>query len=189
MAGDTAVERLLPGGRVKPGHDERGWAAVMDNRLRIRRAISGDAALVLKFIRDLAVYEELLHEVRASEADIAAQLFGPTPKAFAEIAEWEGRPVGFALWFFNFSTFAGRPGIYLEDLFVDPGLRGKGIGKALLAHLARLALTEDCCMVQWWVLNWNKPSIAFYEGIGAKPKDEWTVYRLSGEAMEALARS
>lgn len=161
----------------------------MSDQLRIRRAVPGDEGVVLHFIKELAVYEELLHEVRASEADIALQLFGPSPKATAEIAEWEGKAVGFALWFYNFSTFAGKPGIYLEDLYVDPAQRGLGIGKALLRHLARLAIEQDCGMVQWWVLNWNKPPIAFYKSIGAKPKDEWTVYRLSGDEMKALAAS
>ena len=159
----------------------------MTGSLTIRRAIAGDEALVLHFIRELAVYEELLEHVVASEADIAAQLFVDHPRAFCAIAEWQGRAVGFALWFYNFSTFAGRPGIYLEDLFVDPSQRGRGIGKSLLKHLAQLAVAEKCCMVQWWVLNWNKPSIAFYEQLGAKAKDEWTVYRLAGEEMKALA--
>ena len=161
----------------------------MNGPLTIRRAVAADAGLVLAFIRALAVYEKQLDQVRASEADIASSLFGPNPRAYAEIAEWDGRPVGFAVWFYNYSTFAGRPGIYLEDLFVEPDLRGKGIGKAMLAHLAGLAVAEGLCMVQWWVLNWNTPSIGFYDSIGAKPKDEWTVYRLSGEAMEALALS
>ncbi len=157
--------------------------------LAIRAAAPGDEALILRFIRELADYEKLLHEVKADEAMLTAWLFGPSPRASCDIAEWDGRPVGFALWFYNFSTFAGRPGIYLEDLYVEPQARGRGAGKALLAHLAKRAVAEGCCMVQWWVLNWNAPSIEFYRSLGAVPKDEWTVYRLHGEALERLADS
>ena len=157
--------------------------------LTLRSAVAGDEDLVFYFITALAEYEKQRHEVKSSAADIAKHLFADKPRAYAEIAEWDGKPVGFALWFYNFSTFAGRPGLYLEDLFVEPDARGKGIGKALLARLAARAVAEDCCMVQWWVLNWNTPSIDFYKSIGAAPKDEWTVYRLSGAAMKAMAAS
>lgn len=155
--------------------------------LTIRAAVKGDEELIIRFIKALAAYEKQAHEVRSTAADIATHLFGPSPRAFCDIAEWEGRPVGFALFFYNFSTFAGRPGLYLEDLFVEPALRGKGIGKALLKGLAARAVREDLCMVQWWVLNWNTPAVEFYKSIGAAAKDDWTVYRLSGVAMKDLA--
>lgn len=158
-----------------------------EGALTLRAAVAGDEALVFDFITALADYEKQRHEVKSSAADIAKHLFGERPRAYAEIAEWNGAPVGFALWFYNFSTFAGRPGIYLEDLFVAPEMRGRGIGKALLARLAARAVAEECCMVQWWVLNWNTPSIAFYKSIGAVPKDEWTVHRLSGAALKHMA--
>lgn len=154
--------------------------------LVIRRAERQDAALVHYFICALAEYEKLLHEVEASEADIARDLFGPNPRIFCEIAEWDGTPVGFALWFYNYSTFRGRHGIYLEDLFVEPEHRGKGIGKALLEHLARICIAEELGYFQWWVLDWNEPSIAFYKSLGAVPQDEWTVMRVSGEALQKL---
>lgn len=153
----------------------------------IRPAVPGDEALIVYFIRALAEYEKQLDLVRTTEANLTKHLFGPTPRAWCDIAEWDGAPAGFAFWFYNFSTFPSRPGIYLEDLFVEPALRGKGIGKALLANLAKRAVEEDLCMVQWWVLNWNEPSISFYKSIGAVPKDEWTVFRLAGEPLKALA--
>jgi GNAT superfamily N-acetyltransferase len=154
--------------------------------LRLRPAVPGDEALIVHFIRALAEYEKQLDHVRTTEENLRKHLFGAPPRAHCDIAEWDGSPAGFAFWFYNFSTFASRPGIYLEDLFVEPALRGKGIGKALLANLARRAVEEDLCMVQWWVLNWNEPSIAFYKSIGAAPKDEWTVFRLAGEPMKTL---
>ncbi|MCC6920031.1 MAG: GNAT family N-acetyltransferase [Alphaproteobacteria bacterium] len=155
--------------------------------LVIRPAVAGDEELILHFIAALADYEKLSHQVRATGANLTKYLFGPQPHAWCDIAEWEGQPAGFAFWFYNFSTFASRPGIYLEDLFVEPHLRGHGIGKALLANLARRAVAEGLCMVQWWVLNWNAPSIGFYQSIGAVPQDEWTVFRLTGEPMQKLA--
>lgn len=155
--------------------------------LAIRAARPGDAALVHDFIRKLADYEKLLHEVTASEDDIRAALSGETPRCQCELAFWDGAPAGFALWFYNFSTFAGKAGIYLEDLYVEPDLRGRGIGKALLKHLARRCLAEGLPRLQWWVLDWNAPSIAAYEAMGAKPMSEWTVYRVSGPELEALA--
>ena len=152
----------------------------------IRPAVPGEAGVVLSFIRALAAYEKLEHEVEASEADFAAALFGASPRAFCDIAELDGVPVGIALWFYNFSTFQGRHGIYLEDLFVVPEARGHGIGKALHARLARRCLDEGLGRLQWWVLDWNEPSIAFYRSLGAVAQDEWTVMRVSGEALEKL---
>jgi GNAT superfamily N-acetyltransferase len=155
--------------------------------LQLRPATAGDCATILRFIRELAEYEKLRHECVATEADILAHLFCDHPKAEAVLAEWDREPVGFALFFHNFSTFLGKPGIYLEDLYVQPRMRGKGIGKALLVYLARLAQERDCGRLEWSVLDWNAPSIAFYESLGAKAKDEWTVYRVDGEALEKLA--
>jgi GNAT superfamily N-acetyltransferase len=157
--------------------------------LLIRTAVAGDAGLVLEFIRKLAEYEHRLDEVVASEAEIDAALFGTTVRAYCDIAEWEGTPVGFAVWFYNFSTFKARNGIYLEDLFVEPDHRGKGIGKALLRRLAQRCSEEGLPRLQWWVLNWNAPSIAFYRSLGAEAMDDWTVYRVSGEALQKLGRS
>ena len=156
--------------------------------LDIRHARPGDEAQVFAFIRKLAEYENLTHEVVATEADIGAALFAEEPRCHCDLAFWNGNPAGFALWFYNFSTFRGRAGIYLEDLFVEPALRGHGIGKALLKHLARRCMDEGLPRLQWWVLDWNAPSIAFYKSLGAVPQDEWTVFRVSGEALERLAR-
>ena len=156
--------------------------------LTIRMARPGEAGLVFDFIRKLADYEKLSHEVEASEADIHEAFFGATPRCYCDLAFWNGAAVGFALWFYNFSTFKGRAGIYLEDLFVDPERRGNGIGKALLKHLARRCVSEGLPRLQWWVLDWNAPSIEFYKSLGAVPQDEWTVYRVSGEALTRLAR-
>ena len=155
--------------------------------LEIRQAVPGDEGLVLGFIRKLADYEKLLHEVTASEADLRAGLFGPEPRCHCDLALWNGAPAGFALWFYNFSTFAGKAGIYLEDLFVEPSLRGRGIGKALLKRLARRCVDEGLPRLQWWVLDWNEPSIEVYRSLGAKPMDEWTVFRVSGPDLDALA--
>ena len=156
--------------------------------LHIRRARPGEAGLVLSLLRELAEYEKLSHEVEASEADIGAALFGANPVLFCEIAEWHGEPAGFAVWFPNFSTFTGRPGIHLEDLFVRPRQRGKGIGKALLAHLAKACVANGWSRLQWSVLNWNTPAIEFYKSRGAVLMDEWTMCRLSGPPLAALAR-
>ena len=155
--------------------------------VEIRRARPGEAGLVLSFVRELAEYENLLGELEASEADIDAALFGDNPRLFCEIAEWQSEPVGFAVWFFNFSTFSGRPGIFLEDLFVRPGHRGKGIGKAMLVHLAQECVANGWSRLQWAVLDWNTPSIEFYKSLGAVLMDEWTVCRVSGPALSALA--
>lgn len=155
--------------------------------LVLRSATAADAGLVYGFIRELADYEKLAHEVAATEADIAARLFCDAPKVFALIAEYDGAPCGFALYFFNFSTFRGRHGVYLEDLFVRAVYRGKGVGKALLARLAAIAEDAGCARLEWQVLNWNAPSIAFYESLGARAMDEWAVYRLSDGPLAALA--
>ncbi|MDX3806366.1 N-acetyltransferase family protein [Bosea thiooxidans] len=154
--------------------------------LSIRPVRPGEAGLVLAFVKELAEYEKLLHEVVASEADIAESLFGGSPRVFCDIAEWDGEPVGFALWFYTYSTFRGRHGIWLEDLFVRPEQRGRGIGKALMARLAKRCVEEDLPRLAWWVLNWNEPSRVFYRSIGAKAQDEWTVKRLEGEALADL---
>lgn len=155
--------------------------------LTLRPARPEDAALVLAFVRELADYEKLLHEVQASEEDIARDLFGPQPRIFCDIAEWEGEPAGMALWFYNYSTFRGRHGIYLEDLYVRPAFRGRGIARALMRALARRCVEEGLARFEWWVLDWNEPAIRFYRSIGAVPMDEWTVQRVSGEALERLA--
>jgi GNAT superfamily N-acetyltransferase len=154
--------------------------------LNLRKADPTDAALIFALVCELAEYERLAHEVTATEADIAAELFGPEPRVFCDIAEWDGVPAGFALWFYNYSTFRGRCGIYLEDLFVRPEHRGRGIGKALLANLARRCAAEGLARLEWAVLDWNAPSIAFYESLGARPMSEWTVYRLTGLELAAL---
>jgi GNAT superfamily N-acetyltransferase len=156
--------------------------------LSIRPARPGEAGLVFQFVRELAEYEELTHEVEATEAMIDAALFGPNPRVFCDIAEWNGEPVGNALWFLNFSTFSGRSGIYLEDLFVRPAFRGKGIGKALMVHLAGRCVENGWARFEWSVLDWNAPSIAFYKSIGAQLKDEWTICRVGGEALAKLAQ-
>jgi GNAT superfamily N-acetyltransferase len=155
--------------------------------LEIREATVADAGLILRFIRDLAAYERLLHEVEATEGDVVRDLFGPRPKVFCDIAEQDGEPVGFALWFYNYSTFRGRHGIWLEDLFVEPDARGLGAGKALLARLAQRCVEQGLARLEWAVLDWNAPSIAFYDSLGASALDDWTTRRLTGEALERLA--
>ena len=155
--------------------------------LSIRPATSADLPLIAQFIRDLAEYERLAHEVRFDEAVLEDRLFGARPYAEVLIGEIDGAPQGFALFFHNFSTFEGRPGIYLEDLFVHPEARGSGLGKMLLAQLAVIALERDCARVEWSVLDWNDPAIAFYKALGAKPMDEWTVMRVDGDALGTLA--
>lgn len=155
----------------------------------LREARPSDTALVFEFIKALADYEKLAQDVVTSETEIAAKLFGPHPRVFCDIAEWNGAPAGFALWFYNFSTFRGRHGIYLEDLFVKPEMRGHGIGKALLANLAKRAVANDCARIEWSVLDWNTPSIDFYKSLGAVPMDEWTIFRLTGDALTGLAKA
>ena len=136
----------------------------------------------------MADYEKLLHEVIADEATLKQSLFGETPHAKVLIGEYNGVAVSFALYFHNFSTFLGRPGIYLEDLYVQPTMRGKGLGKILLGYLASLAIELNCGRLEWWVLDWNKPAIDFYQSLGAQPMDEWTVNRVAGEALGKLAK-
>ncbi len=153
----------------------------------IRPATEEDVPLILSFIRELAGYERLSHEVSATEDLLRFHLFGEKRGAEVVIGQHAEEPAGFALFFHNFSTFLGRPGIYLEDLYVRPQFRGAGIGKALLVHLAELARERGCGRLEWSVLDWNEPAIGFYRGIGASPVGGWTVYRLSGEALEELA--
>ncbi len=155
--------------------------------LSIREAVPGDEATILGFIKHLAAYEKLSHEVVASEDHLRASLFCEHPKVFALIAEVDGVPCGFALYFFNYSTFLGRHGVYLEDLYVAPEHRGAGAGKALLARLAQIARDNDCGRLEWWVLDWNEPAIDFYKSLNAQAMDEWTVFRLTGAPLEALA--
>lgn len=155
--------------------------------LALRFATEDDVDLVLGFIRALADYEKLAHEVVADADTLRRSLFGERKVAEVIIAEFRGEPAGFALFFHNFSTFLGRPGLYLEDLFVKPELRGHGIGRELLACLARIALDRRCGRLEWWVLDWNEPAIRFYEKLGAEAMDEWTVYRVAGEALRELA--
>jgi len=156
--------------------------------LSIDPARPQDAGLIVALVRELAEYERLLDQVVLTEQDIHRDLFGPRPHAEAVIAREGDEPVGFALWFHNYSTFAGRPGLYLEDLFVRPACRGRGYGEALLRYLARVALQRGCARFEWSVLDWNEPALAFYRKLGAVPMDEWTVQRVSGEALEALAQ-
>jgi GNAT superfamily N-acetyltransferase len=157
--------------------------------LAIRAARPGEASLVLQFVRELAEYEKLEHEVHTTEAMLDAALFGEQPRVFCDIAEWDGEPVGQAIWFLNFSTFSGRPGLYLEDIFVRPAFRGRGIGKALMVHLAGRCVAQGWKRFEWAVLDWNTPSIEFYRSIGAELKAEWTICRVSGAALERLAAS
>lgn len=152
----------------------------------IRPAGPGDAAAVLRLIKALADYEKLAHEVVATEDDIRQTLFGPRPAAEVLLAEEGGRPVGLALFFQNYSTFLGRPGIYLEDLFVEPACRGRGVGKALLQAVARLAVQRKCGRFEWSVLDWNQPAIDFYRSLGAKPLSDWTIFRVTGDALQKL---
>jgi GNAT superfamily N-acetyltransferase len=156
--------------------------------LSIRPATRADLPLIAQFIRDLADYEKLAHEVRFDEATLGEKLFGARPYAEVVIGEIGGAAQGFALFFHNFSTFEGRPGIYLEDLFVRPEARGSGLGKALLAHLAKLCVERGCARLEWSVLDWNAPAIGFYQGLGARMMDEWTVMRVDGDALTELAR-
>jgi GNAT superfamily N-acetyltransferase len=155
--------------------------------LRLRSAEREDVGQILSFVRELAEYEKLAHEAVADEATLAAQLFCDQPAAEVVIAEVDGQPAGFALFFHNFSTFLGRRGLYLEDLFVRPQFRGLGLGKRLMIHLARLAVERDCGRFEWSVLDWNEPAIRFYRGLGAVGLEEWTVQRVSGDALKALA--
>ncbi len=155
--------------------------------LRIRTATEDDVPLILSLIRELAEYERLCHEVSATEDVLRESLFGERQGAEALICYHDSAPAGFALFFHNFSTFLGRPGIYLEDLYVKPELRGKGVGRAMLVYLAKLAKERNCGRLEWSVLDWNEPAIRLYRSIGAVPMNEWTVYRLTGEALDLLS--
>ena len=155
--------------------------------LTIRAAERTDAALILRFVQELAVYEEAAEEVVATETTVETSLFGDTASAFAFICEDAGEPVGFAVCFYNYSTWLARYGLYLEDLYVTPDARGRGAGKALLKYLARLAVEQDCGRFEWSVLNWNTPAIEFYESAGARPQSEWTTYRMTGKALTDFA--
>jgi GNAT superfamily N-acetyltransferase len=155
--------------------------------LRVRNAIAEDVPLILDLIRELAEYEKLSHEVVVTEDGLRRSLFGELPAAEVMIGEFEGLPAAFALFFHNFSTFLGKPGIYLEDLYVRPRFRGRGMGKAMLVRLARLARERGCGRLEWSVLDWNEPSIRFYESLGAVAMTDWTVHRVTGEALDRLA--
>lgn len=152
-----------------------------------RLAEPKDTPLILEFIRALAAYEKLAHEVVADEATLARHLFGDRSSAQCLIAEVHGSPAGFAIFFHNFSTFLGRPGLYIEDIFVKPEFRAMGLGRSFFRELARLAQKRDCGRMEWWVLDWNEPAIAFYKKMGARPMDEWTVQRLTRAEIDALA--
>ena len=155
--------------------------------VQIRPAIADDAGLILHFIRELAIYEKAESSVQTDEAGIRASLFAADAKAQALICERGGQAIGYAVFFYNYSTWLGRNGIYLEDLYVSPDARGSGAGKALLQHIARLAVEQGCGRFEWSVLDWNTPAIEFYTAAGAKPQDEWTVYRLQGQALHDFA--
>jgi|SRR5687767_11566436 GNAT superfamily N-acetyltransferase len=157
--------------------------------IRIEPATEADVPLMLQLIKDLAEYERLADEVVATEAMVRESFFGPVPHAKAVIARIGGDAVGFAIWFSTYSTFLSKPGIYLEDLFVLPDWRGKGVGRALLQHLARIAVEQGCGRIEWSVLNWNETAIRFYRNIGARAMNEWTVYRLTGDALARVAKS
>jgi GNAT superfamily N-acetyltransferase len=155
--------------------------------LNIRKATPDDIPLILEFIRELAEYERAPEQAVAMPEDLRRDGFSGEPRFYVEIAEWDGEPAGFALWFFNYSTWQGKPGLYLEDLFVRPRFRKKGIGKALLVHLARVSVEKGCGRYQWQVLDWNTPAIDFYESLGAKVMKEWLTMRVTGKALEKLA--
>jgi GNAT superfamily N-acetyltransferase len=155
--------------------------------LTIRPATRADAATVASLVRELADYEKLLHEAKATSEDFLRELDSENPVIRVLIAEWDGQPAGFALYFFNFSTFVGRPGLYLEDLFVRPALRSHGIGRALLSALARIARERNCGRMEWAVLDWNEPALKFYKSLGARQMNEWIVHRLTPVEIDALA--
>jgi len=159
----------------------------MKGKFQIRSATPADVPVILRFIRELATYEKLLHEVTATEDLLRRHLFGERPLAEVILAIEDGVEVGWALFFHNFSTFLAKPGIYLEDLYVRPDFRGRGYGKALMVHLARLAQQRDCGRFEWAVLDWNKPSLDFYQSIGARAMSDWMLHRMTGEAIAVLA--
>ena len=153
----------------------------------IRYAVKEDAPRILQLIKDLAEYEKAPDDAVATIEQIEASLFSTSPHAFCHVAEADGAVVGISIWFLNYSTWLGKPGIYLEDLYIDPAYRGKGFGLALLKELAKICVERNYERLQWWVLDWNEPSIEFYKSLGAEAMDEWTVYRVSGEALKSLA--
>lgn len=157
--------------------------------LELRPAAPEDVPLILDYIKELADYERAPEKAVARPEDLRRHLFGETPLAFAVMAEWDGLPAGWALWFYNFSTWEGKPGLYLEDLYVRPAFRGKGIGKALLRHLAGVAVEQGCTRYVWQVLDWNAPSIAFYQAMGAQILPEWLTCRVEGNALKAMAQA
>lgn len=156
--------------------------------MKIRPAKREDAGAILQLIKDLAFYEKAPDEVKATEKEILETIFAPSPSVFADLIEIEGQVVAMAIWFLNYSTWQGKHGIYLEDLYVKPEFRGRGYGKALLQHLARICVERGYGRFQWWVLDWNSPAIEFYKGLGAEAMDEWTVYRVSGEKLKELGQ-
>ena len=157
------------------------------SNITIRPANIDDCDTILQFVIDLAVYEKARNEVLADQSHIRATLFSEEPKAFSLICEIDGQAVGFAVYFYNYSTWLGKHGVYLEDLYVAPEQRGSGAGKALLKELARIAVNNNCGRLEWSVLDWNEPAIKFYEAMGAKPQDGWTVYRLTGDSLLEFA--
>ncbi len=166
---------------------ERQHVSTLAGDIRIAEATEEDVPLILAFIRELAEYERLVHEVVADESRLRASLFGPRRTAEVVIAYERDRPVGFALYFPNYSTFLAKPGLYLEDLFVRPDARGRGIGRRLLSHLARVAVEREWGRLEWRVLDWNESALRFYRRLGARALDDWTVYRVDGEALQRLA--
>ena len=156
--------------------------------MNIRPAKQEDAGAILQLIKDLALYENAPDEVKATEKEILETIFAPNPSVFADLIEVEGQVVAMAIWFLNYSTWQGKHGIYLEDLYVKPEFRGRGYGKALLQHLAKVCIERGYGRFQWWVLDWNSPAIEFYKGLGAEAMDEWTVYRVSGEKLKELGQ-
>lgn len=178
QASDSAAEHVASDPSRTPG---------LEPGFLIRKAVIGDTPVIVRFIHALAGYERLSHECVATEDGIRATVFGDPPAAEVALAELDGIPVGMALFFPNYSTFLARPGIYLEDLFVLPEFRGRGFGRALILHVARIARERGCGRFDWSVLDWNIPSIAFYRSLGAVPLDEWTVMRVAGDALERMA--
>ena len=165
-------------------HDKAIWNV---NMLKLRPAQPKDASLITEYIRELAEFEQLADECHATPELLRTWLFGETPRAYCLLAEWKDEPAGFALYFYNFSTFLTKPGIYIEDVFIRPNFRRNGIARSIFQHLAQKALDEGCGRLEWWVLNWNTDAITFYQSIGAIPMDEWTVQRVTGHALERLA--
>lgn len=155
--------------------------------MQLRSATRDDSALILSLIRELAEFEKLLHEVQATEVTLCENLFGTQPRAEVLIAEVDGEAIGFALYFHNFSTFLGKPGLYLEDLYIRPAFRGRGYGRRIMQALARIAVDRGCGRFEWWVLDWNHPAVEFYRSLGAEAMSDWTVQRVSGTALLALA--